>query len=246
MRVRFSVSISWLFMFSLIAAGPAALAQARLDVFVTPIPNAPFSGTVNVARSVVSQDGSVIYLKTIRDIHRDSQGRIYNEARNLLPAASTDTPQVMSIHLYDPQTRISTVLFPRSHTFTTGTVDRPPETTPPALLQASPTGNGLPQNEFTKQEDLGIQQREGLPVHGVRETQTIPAQSNGTGKDILIVDEYWYSADLRINMVIKHNDPRTGGVIMTVTRITRSEPDPALLEIPEGYAPAQAGREVSK
>jgi hypothetical protein len=243
MRVRFSVSISWLFLLGLIVAGPAAFAQPRLDVFVTPIPNAPFSGTIDVARSFVNKDGSIVYYKTIRDIHRDSRGRIYNEGRNLVPASSAETPQVMSILLYDPQTRTNAVLYPQNHTFVTGIVNRPPETTPPSLLHASPSGNALPQNEFTKEEDLGIQQMEGLPVHGIRETQTIPS---GTGKDILVVDEYWYSADLRINMVIKHNDPRTGGVIMSVTHVTRSEPDPALLEIPEGYAPARVGQEASK
>ena len=243
MRVRFSVSVSWLFVLVFITAGQAALAQARLDVFVTPIPNAPFSGTINVARSVVNKDGSIAYFKTSRDIYRDSRGRIHNENRNLLPAGSAETPQVMSILLYDPQTRISTTLFPQSHIFTTGTVNRPPETTPPAFIQASPTGNALPQNDFTKEEDLGIQQMEGLPVHGIRETQTIPAP-NGSGKNIFVVDEYWYSADLRINMVIKHNDPRTGGVIMTVTHVSRSEPDPSFLEIPEGYAPAKPAREI--
>ncbi len=44
---------------------------------------------------------------------------------------------------------------------------------------------------------------EGLLVHGVREVQTIPADNSGTGKEMLISDEYWYSDDLRINLVIK-------------------------------------------
>jgi len=69
-------------------------------------------------------------------------------------------------------------------------------------------------------------------VYGVRESQTIPAEKSGTGKEVVTSDEYWYSADLRINMLIKHSDPRTGAVTMTVTQVKRSEPDPALLEIP--------------
>jgi hypothetical protein len=242
MRSRFSLStVSWLFLLAVVAAAPRASAQ--VDVFVTPIPNAPFSGTIKVERSFVRPDGSIDSFKTLRDIHRDSRGRIYNESRRLLPASSTDTPQVVRILLYDPQTRISTVLFPQTRTFSSGTVNRPPETVPPSLLQASPTS--LPQNEFTKEEDLGIHEMEGLPVHGVREIQTIPAQSSGTGKEIVITDEYWYSADLRINMVIKHNDQRTGAVTMTVTHVSRLEPEPALLEIPEGYTPARAGQETS-
>ena len=243
MRSRFSFSAAgWL---AVLAIATAASGQGGPDVFVTPIPNAPFSGVINVQRSVVQHDGSIVELKTIRDIGRDSQGRIYNQYRALLPVSNNETPQVVRVLLYDPQTRTSAVLYPQQRTFTTGIVNRPPATVPPALLSASPTGNSLPQNEFTKEEDLGTRQMEGLPVHGVRETQTISAQDSGTGKEMVVTDEYWYSADLRINVMLKHSDPRTGSVTMTVTHIARSEPDPAFLEIPDGYTPAGAAREVA-
>jgi hypothetical protein len=83
---------------------------------------------------------------------------------------------------------------------------------------------------------------EGVSVHGVRETQTIAVESSGTGAEIVITDEYWYSADLRINLMIKHSDPRTGSVTMTVTQVSRLEPDPAMFEIPEGYKPPKGAR----
>lgn len=247
MRSPLSVTVTSLLVFLAIAIStPQASAQARLDIFVTPIPNAPFSGTIHVDRSTVMRDGSVVRMKTVREIHRDSRGRIYNELRTLVPVASTETPQVISVLLYDPQTRVSTFLNAQKHTFTTTTVNRPPETVPPVFINASPSGGSLPQNEFTREEDLGNREIEGVSVHGIRETQTIPAESSGTGKEILVTDEYWYSADLRINMVIKHNDPRTGSVIMMVTQVTRAEPDPALLQIPEGYVSAQAAREAKQ
>ena len=63
--------------------------------------------------------------------------------------------------------------------------------------------------------------------------QTIPAQDNG--KQIVVTDEYWYSDDLRINLMIKHNDPRTGSATLTVTQVGRTEPDAALFEIPSNY-----------
>jgi hypothetical protein len=138
------------------------------------------------------------------------------------------------VHLYDPQTRTSTYLDPQKKTFWTEMTNHPPSTEPPTLRFASPPGGG-PQNEFAKEEDLGIREMEGVSAHGVRQTQTIPAESSGTGADIVITDEYWYSADLRINLMIKHSDPRTGSVTMTVTQIARTEPDPAMFEIPEGY-----------
>ena len=234
MRSRFSLSVvSWLVLL-VITAAVSASAQ---DIFVTPITNAPFTGVINVQRSVVHGDGSVQDFKTIREIGRDTRGRIFNQYRTLLPVSDTSTPQVLQVLLYDPQTRTSTTLFTQQRMFRSGTVNRPPETQPPALLDASTGGNSIPRNDFTKEEDLGTRQMEGVPVHGVRETQTIPAEKSGTGKEIVTSDEYWYSADLRINMLIKHSDPRTGAVTMTVTQVKRSEPDPGLLEIPDGYKP---------
>ena len=124
---------------------------------------------------MVQPDGSIANFKTIRDIGRDSRGRIHNESRELVPVSNTKTPQVLRIHLYDPKTRISTMLNPQERTFWTMIVNRPPPTVPPALLDAQPTASSLPQNEFTKQEDLGIRDMGGVAAHGVREIQTIRA-----------------------------------------------------------------------
>ena len=224
----------WLKVISRLALLVTATTASAQDIFVTPIPGVPFSGTVNVERSLTQPDGSVVNLKTIRDIGRDSGGRIHNESRGLVPVLDTRKPPIISIHVYDPQTRISTMLNPQKRTFWTQTVNRPPATVPPAFL-ASPTGDNLPQYEFSKKEDLGIRDIEGLPAHGVRQAQTIHAETNGSDKEIVITDEYWYSDDLRINLMIKHSDPRTGTVTITVSQINRAEPDPALFEIPQGY-----------
>ena len=175
-------------------------------------------------------------LKTARHIGRDGLGRIYNESRVLVPVSSTVEPKVIVIHLYDPQTRISTILNSQQKTFWTRTVNRPPATQPPALLYASPTGGNLPQSQFMKEEDLGARQMDSLTAHGVRELK-LSRGTSGAGREIVITDEYWYSDDLRINLMIKHDDPRTGSIIMTMTEVTLSEPDPALFKIPEDYTP---------
>jgi hypothetical protein len=230
-------SFSSLVLLAVAIATPAAAAQ---DIFVTPIPNAPFSGVVNVERSYVRPDGSIVNFKTMREIGRDSRGRIHNESRVLVPVSDTNPPLVVRIHLYDPQTRISTMLNPQEQTFWTVTVNHPPSTAPPGPLYGSASGQGLPPNEFTKEEDLGVRELEGLLAHGFRETQTIPAENGGTGKETVITDEYWYSNDLRINLMVKHSDPRTGTVTMTVAQVARTEPDPSVFEIPDGYKPATA------
>jgi hypothetical protein len=217
-------------------AAVSSLAAQNPDIFVTPIPANPFTGTVNVERSFVQKDGGILKSKTAREIGRDSRGRIFNQMRTLVPAASNESPEVVGNHIYDPETRVSIMVNDRQHTFRKNTVNRPPEAVPPSFLSASSGLNTLPQNQFTKEEDLGNKVIEGLTVHGVRQSQTIPDASGGKG--IVITDEYWYSEYLRINLVLKHNDPRTGGVAMTVSGIKRSEPDPARFEIPSGYNPA--------
>jgi hypothetical protein len=239
MHWRFSFTAVW-FAF-LLAVGIGVLGASAQDIFVTPVPNAPFSGVVKVECSWVLRDGSIVNFRNIREIGRDSRGRIHNESRAAVPASSSETPQLLRVHLFDPQTRISTYLDPQKKMFWTQTGNHPPSTEPPTLRFASPPGEGPP-NEFAKEEDLGIREMEGVSAHGVRQTQTIPAESSGTGAEIVITDEYWYSADLRINLMIKHSDPRTGSVTMTVTQISRTEPDAVFFDVPEGYRPPKGAK----
>lgn len=234
MRLRIPLASSCLVLLITVTASVSAQ-----DIFVTPIPGSPFSGVVNVERSIIHNDGSITNLKSFREIGRDSHGRIHNEMRSLVTAFSKQEPELIRIRLYDPQTRVSTILDATDRTFWTQVVNHPPSTVPPALFHASPTGNSLPANEFTKQEDLGIRDIEGLAAHGVREIQTISAVNNG-GKEIVITDEYWYSDDLRINLMVKHDDPRKSKVTLTVTHIALQEPRLGFFEIPENYKPADA------
>lgn len=210
----------------------AARAQ---DIYVTPIPSAPFSGTINVERTILTPNGSSLNFKTVRGIGRDSAGRIYTERRALLPVATNVEPALMGVHLYDPQTRVSTMLDTQHRTYSTFIVRRPPPTEPPGLDFASPAGSGKAPNPYTQEVDLGTRVMMSLSVHGVREIQTIPADASGSGKAVTVTDDYWYSPDLHMNLALQHQDPRSGTVTMIVTQLTLAEPDPARFQIPEGY-----------
>jgi hypothetical protein len=202
------------------------------DIFVTPVANAPFSAVVNVERTSVGRDGRIFEIKSFREIGRDSSGRIHNERRTPVPASSDQTPKLDHIHLYDPQSRVSTEINVEKKTFWTRTMNHPPSTEPPSIRFAAPDGNAPP-SEFTKDEDLGVQEIDGVSAHGIRETQTVVDEN--TGKDVVVTDEYWYSQDLRINLIVKHNDPRKESTTLTVTQIKQATPDPQFFEIPEGF-----------
>ena len=69
------------------------------------------------------------------------------------------------------------IFIPQRKAYMTGTVNHPPAAEPADLI-ASPAGNSIPLNQFTKEEDLGTHSVEGVSAHGVREIQTIPAASS--------------------------------------------------------------------
>jgi hypothetical protein len=87
----------------------------------------------------------------------------------------------------------------------------------------------------TVTEDLPPQNIAGVYATGKRTTRTIPAGQIGNEKDIVVVEEVWYSPDLQMNVMTKHSDPRTGENTYRLTNINRAEPDPSLFQVPPDY-----------
>lgn len=215
------------------SSAPVALAQSR-GIFVTPIAGQPFTAMVEMQRDIVGRDGAVVQMKTDSLIARDSHGEIYNEFRLPFATGSTRMPSAASVHIYDPRTRISTVINPADKTARQGTVDRPSPDVPPEIYAVQ--DSGLP-SQFDTKEDLGTQTMDGVSVHGVRHTQIIPASAATGGSAFKVTDEYWYSDELRLTLVMKHEDPRVGYGSKTfrITHLTRTEPPASFFQIPAGY-----------
>jgi hypothetical protein len=207
--------------------------QTHVDgVFVTPVPNVPMTAVVEVQSTQVLDDGTSVSKKTFNNIARDSQGRIYNERRALEPDSFDGTPPLISMHIYDPNTKLNT--FMEVDTRLARRTLRL-ETTP-ALVLAPGRASAAPVNRPGHQEqDLGTESMENVVVHGLRRTRTIPANASGTGKPIVVTDEYWYSEELHLNMLVKHDDPRTGQQMVAITQVNRSEPSPSMFEVPADY-----------
>jgi hypothetical protein len=197
-------------------------------VFVTPVPDVAFSATAELESTQVLSDGSTEQKKTFNNIARDSTGRIYNERRSLVPPSFTGTPRILSVHLYDPQNRLNTFLDPATHIARQSVLTKP--VAAPTLGTAAQATNPLVQ-----EEDLGGEIMENVTVHGTRKRRTIPGQFSGTGKPIVVTDEYWYSDDLHLNMLVKHDDPRTGEQTVTITNVSRTEPEESMFQIPTSY-----------
>jgi hypothetical protein len=199
-------------------------------IFVTPVPNAPFSATIDILSHENLPDGSVNTRITMAHIARSSSGRIYNERRQLVPASFKGEPQLLSAHIYDPSSRLSIFYNPFEHLARERNLPQPPMAPANSVPATTP-----PNNPYFKQENIGTQPLGGLTLTGIRKTHIIPANMSSTGKEIAVVDEYWYSPDLSIYMIIKHNDPRTGEQLVAVSNVERHEPDASVFAVPANY-----------
>jgi hypothetical protein len=79
-----------------------------------------------------------------------------------------------------------------------------------------------------------MQSIEGVLSEGTGSSETIPAGAIGNDKPIQVVNERWYSSELKTLTMTKHSDPRTGEETFRLTNIRRGEPSPDLFQPPAG------------
>ena len=94
---------------------------------------------------------------------------------------------------------------------------------------------GQPPSDGVTTEQLGSQTIEGVMAEGTRVTHAIPAGQIGNQQPIRIVEEKWFSPELRITVMTRHSDPRDGETVFKLTNLVRAEPDPSLFEVPPDY-----------
>ena len=188
----------------------------------------PFSAKVELETVSQLQDGTQITHKTYNLDARDSAGRTHNEMRNWITAEGEE-PKLTRIELYDPATKTRTDLFPLTKLARQWVVAAAAQATPVAAT-AKPTA---------MREEIGTDTIEGLPVKGTRVTQTYATGALGNDRPLTIVTEYWYAAELWLNLLTKRTDPRYGVQTVRVTELQRQEPDAALFAIGDGYKVVQ-------
>ena len=199
-------------------------------IFLTPASNAPFFGDVEILSHERLPDGTE-HVTTARNyLARSSSGRIYQERHPMAPADLLGKTSVLSEHTYDPSSRQSIMIFPSQHLAREVTL-RAPEAVPASAR--SPEQQ--PRQADLTQTDLGTQRMNGLELHGVRKERTVPAAISGTGKPLVVTDEYWYSDELSIYMIIRHIDPRTDGQLVAVSNVQRAEPPAEQFLVPPAY-----------
>ena len=83
---------------------------------------------------------------------------------------------------------------------------------------------------------LGTKEFDGVKAEGTTTVWTIPAGQIGNRNPINVTKESWYSPELQVTVMTRHNDPRTGESIYRLAAIKRAEPSIDLFKVPEGYS----------
>jgi hypothetical protein len=84
-------------------------------------------------------------------------------------------------------------------------------------------------------ETLAPQNVNGIPSNGSRVTIIIPRGALGNDREIKVVNERWYSDDLKVLVKSTNSDPRYGVTTYDLTQVVQGPPDPALFQAPVGY-----------
>jgi hypothetical protein len=243
-RSRFSSAFQFLATVCLVAGAAAAQTANSAEgtaggysgvflevpgIYLTPIPNVPFSATEHLVTHQKTADGADRVLQTTTHIARSSSGMTYTERRRLLPAAATAEPALLEGQIYDPASHRRTLYNPFARIARQTTLSRA------RPLKPGPTAPNPNPRPGLAESDLGAQTFEGLELHGLRRVRTIPAAASGTGAEIKITDDYWYSADLGVYVIIRHDDPRSGEQMIALSEIARIEPDSTRFRVPDSY-----------
>lgn len=220
------------------------------------VAGAPYTAEAITEHIQTLADGNAIHQTMTSQVARDSQGRVRREES--FPGAA-NAPQLIMID--DPVAGVHWTLNPANKTAAKLPVKHVinamnlPGAPGPALHAVEPSltmsaegagpitiavagvasvkdANGA--NDWVK-TDLGMQTIEGVSAQGTKLTRTIPAGQVGNDQPLVITTETWMSPDLKVLVMSKTSDPRTGETTYSLKNIVRVEPDPALFQAPSDY-----------
>jgi hypothetical protein len=237
MKFHALLTVSLLFACTLVAQdseepsrGPDGGTQYFVDgIKVLPVPGKPFSGRSSTEWTRTLEDGTVMTTHLFAMVARSSEGRIFREVRSFVPLNSSEQSKLKEIRIFDPITHTRTECNVATHRCSVTGYHAPTSFTP------RPVGEFDNGKRSLTRESLGSDSIDGLSVVGTRETVTINPGVVGNSQPLVTTREFWYSPDLQVNLSVTRQDPREGTQVVNVHDVSRSEPDPAMFQVPAGY-----------
>lgn len=203
------------------------------SLFVPPKLNAPFSMELAAEWTRPLPDGGTFTVANERAIMRDSQGRIYQERRILVPKNSGIKSEMNVFQITDPAQHIWYNCSPRAKVCDKLEYDLTPQMKyQPKLWVSGPLSDG---RGVVQVDDLGLNTIQGQETHGYRESITFSPAAMGNDRPMTSSREFWFCEPLGFNLISIVDNPQTGKQVFTVKDLATSEPDPTMFKVPEGY-----------
>ncbi len=217
---------------------PAAFAQSATQRF------RPSAADLLVAGKPYSAEESIDHTQTLIDgthliqhigsvkYYRDSQGRVRTERwvgmePNSFLTTTIDDPTTGEDYYLDVRRRTAMKgVFPGNGIHQIPGVDCPADLSVYSSREL---------NQKTTCETLGTKEIDGMPAAGILITTITPTGAIGNDRPIAHTTEKWTSPELKIVLSQKETSPQLGETVTRITKISRDEPDPALLRIPADY-----------
>jgi hypothetical protein len=211
-------------------------AQVGQVFSLPPSAGASFTATVEFETTQVLSDRTVVTHRSTSYVARNAKGRTRNELRTMVDGPGGQQPETLEVILYDPETKVRTTLSAKTHRATQAIVKPSDMAGGRGAVSAATKKTSrvnAPKNVST--EEIGIDYMQGLDVKHFRERRIVALGITGEEGEVQTIYEYWYSPQLKVNLMSKRTDPRTGTQSARLTEIRRGEPSASLFEIPAGY-----------
>jgi hypothetical protein len=220
-----------------------------------PMTGAPYSAQQVMEHVQTLADGTHITQTTQQTtLYRDSEGRTRTERTFTPPAGVVLATMPSFVEITDPVAGYWYVLDQQNHvarrrawrpvggnSVRKASASAPlpvPQIAPAVAFNPSQPADPASQRPHPEMahESLGTQLIEGVNANGTRMTITYPEGLIGNDRPITTVSETWMSPELGTVILSKTSDPRSGESTTKLINILRTEPDPALFQIPVDYS----------
>jgi len=204
---------------------------------------APYSAVRESSGVQTLADGThIAHASLTEKLYRDSEGRTRLERP--FCHSPVESPWGVIVEIRDPVSGYSYILDEQNHVahrFTwevrltaAGTPRaKAPVAAETTMKTVAPIQDASRPTSTT--ESVGSQTMEGVLVEGTRTTQFMPEGSVGNDRPITVTHETWTSPDLKIVVLSKGNDPRSGELTTRLTNIDLSNPILSLFQPPADY-----------
>ena len=245
--------------------GQSALAKPQLAFMAAPVKGAPYCAQESTEHTQKLGDGTNIDRKSSAMVCRDSEGRERRETDTMITIMDPVAAVSYHLNKENHSGTKGSVGVLRADTtpggrgagvVTAGGVVRIyPMTTAGGSAQPAEaggrrggggrggadntpaaSGGGGRGGGTVQAESLGTKAIGGVQAEGTRDTRNIPTGEIGNDRPLQTVWETWFSPELNVVVLRRVADPVNGNTVTELKDIQRSEPDPAMFQVPPGYS----------